>query len=84
MIKLKNQAILKALGESEIFGNLIQLVKEYPWNNFLQLKVINICNEVITNNTDADFRKMFLEKSGIAKTFIEMQQDASVAMESER
>jgi hypothetical protein len=66
MIKLKKESIYRSLGESEIFGNVIQLVKEYPWNNFLQLKVINICNEVITNNTNNEFRQKFLEKSGIA------------------
>lgn len=70
--------------DSKIFGNVIQLVKEYPWNNFLQLKVINICNEVITNSTNAVFRKQFLDKSGITKTFVQMSEKASVPMESER
>jgi hypothetical protein len=84
MIKLKKESLLNSLGSSEIFGNIIQLVKQYPWNNFLQLKVINICNEVITNSNNSEFRKQFFDKSGIAKTFVEMSTQASVLMESER
>lgn len=72
MIRLKKDSLIKALCESEIFKNLILLVKEYPWNNFLQLKVINICNEVITVNNNQEFKQKFLEKSEITKAFVEM------------
>lgn len=84
MIKLRKAPLLTALAESEIFGNIMALVKEYPWNNFLQLKVINICNEVISNNTNAEFRQQFLERSGIAQAFVDMSAQASIAMESSR
>lgn len=57
MVKLKKDTIYTALGESKIFGSIMTLVKQYPWNNFLQLKVINICTEVIENTENADFRK---------------------------
>jgi len=56
----------------------------YPWNNFLQLKVINICNEIITGQHDQYIRQNFLENSGIAQTFAEMAQSASIQMESGR
>jgi len=50
----------------------MSLVKTFPWNNFLQLKVINIFTEVIENNDNAEFRSLFLNASGVARTFIEM------------
>jgi hypothetical protein len=84
IIKMKKESLNNALGESKIFCNLMQLVKEYPWNNFLQLKVINICTEIIENNDNAVFRRQFLNASGIAKEFIEMSQQAFINMESQR
>ena len=56
MIKLNKDTLWRALGNSNIFKNLLDLVKEYPWNNFFQLKVINICTEIIQNNTNPEFR----------------------------
>lgn len=84
MIKLRKDTLLKAIGESTIFTSIIELVKQYPWNNFLQLKVINICNEVISGSHESAFRAQFLEKSGIAKAFVEMSQTASYELESSR
>jgi len=62
----------------------MELVKTYQWNNFLQLKVINICTEVIENSDNAEFRKQFLTSSGIAKALVEMSEKAFIQMESER
>ena len=76
MVKLKKDDVFKALGSSEVFKNIMQLVKNYPWNNFLQLKVINLCTEIIENNENAEFRKDFLNGSGIAKTLVEMSEHA--------
>lgn len=84
MVKLRKEPLLNALGNSQIFGNILELVKEYPWNNFLQLKVINLCNEVISNTSNPAFRKQFLEKSGIAKAFVQMAGNAHVKMDSIR
>jgi hypothetical protein len=78
IIRLGKESLQEALNNSEIFGNIMELVKNYPWNNFLQLKVINICNEVVTVNQDAEFRTKFLEKSGMAKACIEMQEKAMI------
>ena len=84
MVKLKNNEIFESLGKSEIFRNIMDNVKQYPWNNFLQLKVINLCTEVIENNENAEFRKAFLNTSGIAKALVEMSEKAFIQMESER
>jgi len=84
MVRLKNDEINEALVSSDIFGNIFQLVKDYPWNNFLQLKVMNICTEIIENNTNAEFRKQFFIKSGIAKACTDMAEHATIKMESGR
>ena len=42
MIQLKKEPIFTSLMGSQIFSNIMALVKNYPWNNFLQLKVINL------------------------------------------
>lgn len=42
MVQLKKEPIFSGLMASNAFGNIIELVKIYKWNNFLQLKVINL------------------------------------------
>ncbi len=41
MLKLKKESLDGAMMKSVIFKNVIGLVKAYPWNNFLQLKVLD-------------------------------------------
>mmetsp|Transcript_32815 Transcript_32815/g.50105 ORF Transcript_32815/g.50105 Transcript_32815/m.50105 type:complete len:446 (-) Transcript_32815:607-1944(-) len=82
MLKLKKEALDSAMMKSIIFKNVIGLVKAYPWNNFLQLKVMNICDHVLDQGED--FKKTFLASSGIADTFIEMAKTAECQMKSER
>lgn len=72
------------MGNSEIFKNIIQLVKMYPWNNFMQLKVITMCEDILENCDNEQFKKDFLESSGIGKTLVEMGAEASFKMQSER
>lgn len=49
IIQLKKEPIYDALGESKVFLNIMRLVKQYPWNNFMQLKVIAISDEILDN-----------------------------------
>ena len=42
MVQLKKAPLFAALMASQTFANIMVLVKSYPWNNFLQLKVINL------------------------------------------
>jgi len=72
------------MGRSTIFGNIMVLVQKYPWNNFMQLKVIAMCDEVLENCGDEQFKKDFLESSGIAKSIVAMGAEASFKMNSER
>lgn len=84
MIQLKQEALYTAMGRSEVFKNIIQLVKIYPWNNFMQLKVITMCEDIFENCEDEQFKKDFLESSGIGKSLVEMGAEASFKMNSER
>ena len=72
------------MGRSDIFANIIQLVKMYPWNNFMQLKVITMCEDILENCDNEDFKRDFLESSGIGKTLVEMGNEAMFKMQSER
>lgn len=57
---------------SSASSNILELVKAYPWNNFLQLKVMNLFTEVIEKSDNEVFRKEFLNTSGISSALIEM------------
>lgn len=45
---------------------------------------MNICEEVLDNCENAEFRKNFLKSSGVAQALIEMGENAMFTMESER
>jgi hypothetical protein len=49
LIEVGNVAINKAIGESDLLRKLSELVKLYPWNNFLQNSVIHIYQEILEN-----------------------------------
>jgi len=84
MIQLKKDTLNFAIAASDIPKNTIGLVKEFPWNNFLQLKVINIFTEVLELNDNVAFTKEFLESSTIAASIVDMQARAKYEMESTR
>ena len=60
------------------------LVQKYPWNNFMQLKVMTMCEEILENCDNDQFKKDFLEGSGIGKAMVDMGAEASFKMNSER
>lgn len=84
MVQMKKAVLYTKMGETEMFKNIMGLVHKYQWNNFLQLKVIELCDEVLDNCDNDAFKKQFLNGSGIANTLVEMSKDASYKMESER
>jgi len=84
LVKLKKESLYTALGDSAIFKNIVALVKQYPWNNFLQLKVVNLFTEVIENCEDATFRVAFFRSSGIGPSLVELAKEASVALSGGR
>lgn len=82
LVCMRKDAMYEALGKSIIFKRVIELTKVYAWNNFLQLKVINLFEEVLNNCTNGDFKKAVLISSGIGKAIVEMGASPSYNMES--
>lgn len=80
LVKLKKESLYTALGDSAIFKNIVALVKQYPWNNFLQLKVINLFTEVIENCEDTAFRVAFFRSSGIGPALVELAKESSITL----
>lgn len=68
--------ILDALAESECFAKISSLLSVFPWNNFLQLKIIGIYEEVVEHCDNAGFRKAVLGKSNIAQTLCTLGKQA--------
>jgi len=64
MLKLNKTSIIEALADTDIFSQISDLVETYPWNNFLQLKVIAIYEEVL-DTIDDKSRNIILKKSNI-------------------
>ena len=60
------------LGESEVFAVILELVQRYPWNNFIQLKVINIFEEIFENSENAAFRKEVLKNSFLLRKLVNL------------
>lgn len=54
-----------------MFFQISTLVEAYPWNNFLQLKVQSIYEEIFENQ-GPEFRTKVLERSGLTDTLIRM------------
>lgn len=50
----------------------------------MQLKVITMCEEILENCENEEFKKDFLEGSGIGKSLVAMGAEASFKMNSER
>jgi hypothetical protein len=84
MVQLKKEALYDAMGSSKIFANIMELVKQYPWNNFMQLKVMDISKEILENCESTEFKKAFLNGSGIGKALVDMAAQASYDMNTGR
>lgn len=53
------------------------MVKVYPWNNFLQLKVISIYEEIIESSECSRFRFEMLTKSNIGEAIVSLSRNNS-------
>jgi hypothetical protein len=49
MLKMRKPTLYQAIIETKSLYNILELVKTYPWNNFLQLISINIFEEILNN-----------------------------------
>mmetsp|Transcript_5538 Transcript_5538/g.9452 ORF Transcript_5538/g.9452 Transcript_5538/m.9452 type:complete len:302 (-) Transcript_5538:412-1317(-) len=84
MLRMRKEAIYQALERSDVFKHILRLVEIFQWNNFLQLKVINICDEVLDHCPNEQFKLHFLNNSRIAHALVSMGKQASYTMKSER
>ena len=48
MIKLNKEPILEALAKTPYFSKISSLLESFPWNNFLQLKIVDLYDEIMT------------------------------------
>ncbi|CDW85853.1 UNKNOWN [Stylonychia lemnae] len=71
LVKLNKASILNSLAETNVFAQISGLVERYPWNNFLQLKVQSLYEEIFENQ-NADFRGKVLQGSNLAQTLISL------------
>lgn len=60
LISLNNSAILSYLIDSDILSDITDLITAYPWNNFLQLLVINIYQDILENSEDPEVKQAAL------------------------
>lgn len=64
VLKLNKQPVYDEFKQSTILKRVLDLVKEHPWNNFLQLKANQIFEEVITSHDiPIDSRIAMIEKA---------------------
>ena len=59
-LKLHKQTLYETIEESDALPLISKLFAAYPWNNFLQLKVIAIYEEIFENNETSAHRKVLL------------------------
>lgn len=71
LMRLNKDTILLALGEQAFLGTICQLIERYPWNNFLQLKVISIFEDLL-DSSNVEFRKIALTTSNIGQIMISL------------
>lgn len=70
--RLNKTNILTALAQSTIYQKISGLVEAYPWNNFLQLRVISIYEDIFDINFDPEMRSQILEKSELIDMLVRL------------
>ena len=83
MLKLNKKAVIEQLAATDSLAQISKLVEAYPWNNFLQLKVQAIYEEVL-ENVLPEYRAQFLAKSDIGPTLIKLSQQNTFEHQSKR
>jgi hypothetical protein len=56
LLKLNKPQVYEMLAESGVFTKISDLLAQYPWNNFLQLKIVAVFEEVLENCDSAVHR----------------------------
>ncbi len=80
LIKIGGKTIQDILGASNIFSIIMRLVEKFPWNNFLQIKVISIFEDIVEKIENEEFRKNVLKESQLLKYLVKFTEKASFIM----
>lgn len=83
ILKLNKDSTNKALIDSNFFGEVSNLLGAYPWNNFLQLKVIVIYEELL-ENWPRESQRQALAGSNIGPTLVALSQQSTFSHVSGR
>jgi SIT4 phosphatase-associated protein len=83
MLKMNKKSIIEPLAATDCLAQISKLVEAYPWNNFLQLKVQNIYEEVL-ESVLPEYRAQFLAHSDIGPTLIKLSQQNIFEHQSKR
>jgi hypothetical protein len=67
---------LVPLGKSDVFAKISNLLEAYSWNNFLQLKVIALYEEMLEHCENNEFRKDALFGSHIGNSLINLANES--------
>ena len=80
---LKKTSLAKSLLSSGVSENLVNLIKTYPWNNFLQIRVQMYFDELLDNDELTSEEKLtLLKQAGLTQSLVTMSKDASVEFAS--
>jgi hypothetical protein len=60
ILKLRKQTLYETIETSDALPLISKLFAAYPWNNFLQLKVISLYEEIFENSETSQHRKQLL------------------------
>lgn len=84
ILKFNKDELNNELLANDIFRNLSELITKHPWNNFFQLKIISIYEEILEHSKDAQFRQKALKSSMIVETILGITESPSFTFVSER
>ena len=76
LFDLSRKEVYEELAKSGFLSLLSRYIREYPWNNFLQLRTINIFTNVLERG--GDVRLDLLKSSRIGETIVELASAANV------
>ena len=80
---LKKTSLAKSLLSSGVSETLVNLIKTYPWNNFLQLRVQIFLDELLDNDELTSEEKLtLLKQANLTQSLVTMSKDASVEFAS--
>lgn len=70
ILKMNKDELNREMLNNDIFRNLSNLIKKHPWNNFFQLRIISIYEEILEHSKNAQFRQEVLKSSQIVDTIL--------------